>query len=207
MGKIIWNEHFRRYETGVDRGVLYPHSGPGVAWNGLQSIETGLNVSEPESVYLDGVKVSETTSMSQFEATLKAYTYPDEFSIYDGVEKVGNGVYVDGQRTRCRFHLSYRTLINGGPEYRIHLLYNLTATPAGFLFSTTSTSIEPTSMVWKLTGVPVSVAGRRPTCHVMLESSEIDSDDLSYIEGVLYGSDNLHPSILHPNDLLGSRIR
>ena len=43
MAKLVWDETGKRlYETGVDRGVLYPQvSGAypnGVAWNGLTGV-------------------------------------------------------------------------------------------------------------------------------------------------------------------------
>jgi hypothetical protein len=45
----------RRYETGVDRGVLFPPNGPAVPWNGLTAITETVS-REVKSYYVDGVK-------------------------------------------------------------------------------------------------------------------------------------------------------
>lgn len=39
MAELVWGGNGQRYfETGIDRGVLYPRVGPGVPWNGLTGI-------------------------------------------------------------------------------------------------------------------------------------------------------------------------
>lgn len=202
--KVTWGEHTRIYESGVDKVVLYPENAPGVPWNGVMSIETGLNVNSPDPIYIDGIKVGEVRADSPFEATLKAYTYPDEFLPYTGVDPQGNGVYLNQQYTNLKFGLCFRTLINGGEHYRLHLMYNLSATPSGTVYNTLSTTNDPATMVWKLIGTPVNVPGRRPTCHIYIESHEMHEKDLEHIEKALYGDGNLPSRQLSPVDLMGS---
>ena len=60
--KIVWDaEGERLFETGVDRGVLYPIDetgayGIGVPWNGLTSVSESPEGGEPNPIYADNQK-------------------------------------------------------------------------------------------------------------------------------------------------------
>src|SRR5689334_11158048 len=117
MSTLVWDGvGDRLYENGVTRGVLYKDDGVGVAWNGLISVEetSGDSVSP---IHFDGVKFNDLVTLGDFEAKLKAYTYPDEFLPYEGVLEEQAGFFISNQ-PKSRFGLSYRTLIGsdiGGP--------------------------------------------------------------------------------------------
>lgn len=199
---VLWGDPTtKKFEIGVDRGVLYLQDGGGVAWNGLISVEENSNTEDPTPVYHDGVRVNNVAKPREYSGVLTAYTYPDEFSLYDGYGTNGRGVYI-GEQTPRTFGLSYRTLLDDGKNYKIHLLYNLTATPSTFLNTTIGSDMTPTQFAWKLVGVPEEIPGFRPTAHVVLDTREIASYDLPIIEGILYGSDVREPRLLSAHDAM-----
>jgi len=191
MTKLVWDQVGERlYETGVDRGVLYLSDGSAVPWNGLTSVnETVDDATTP--VYFDGVKYQDVQSTGDFAATLTAFTYPDEFLEYEGVVDLGNGVFVDGQNSKS-FGLSYRTYIandvNGTDHgYKIHILYNLTATPNAVNYSTLTSADNPIPFSWTLTGIPEGADGFRPTAHVIFDSRYLSPTMFAGLEDLIYG--------------------
>ena len=61
MSKLIWDaEGNRKYQTGVDQGVLYPMTGAsygaGVAWDGLTSVQASPSGAESTPLYADNIK-------------------------------------------------------------------------------------------------------------------------------------------------------
>lgn len=201
---IKWEENEdHKYSSGVDRCVLYPHKGPGVAWNGVVSVEELINAESPEPIYLDGVKVYDLTPTRDYEGVIKAYSYPDEFLEYDGFEEQHAGVLFSNQPVKNTFGLCYRTLVNGGESYKLHLLYNLTATTSGGIYNTLAATPEATVFTWKLHGVPIRPYKMRPTAHLILESRKINSKDMEHVESILYGSNYSQPRQLTMNDLVG----
>ena len=137
--KIVWDKTGERfYETGVDRGVLYPQdeSGEfpaGVAWNGLVSLTESPSGAEPSPIYADNIKYLNLLSTEEFGATVEAYTYPDEFAACDGSLDIATGVSV-GQQPRKPFSMVYCTKIGNDTKntelgYKIHIIYNALAAP------------------------------------------------------------------------------
>ena len=60
MTALVWDaDGSRLYETGVDRGVLYPRDpstgayGTGVAWNGLTNVTESPSGAEETALYAD----------------------------------------------------------------------------------------------------------------------------------------------------------
>ena len=115
MTALVWDkigEHI--YETGVDRGVLYPQTNGkypnGVAWNGLTGVTESPSGADATDMYADNQKYLSLRAAETFGATIEAYTYPDEFAECDGSAALADGVKI-GQQTRKTFGFSYRTLI------------------------------------------------------------------------------------------------
>jgi hypothetical protein len=195
----------RAYETGLDRGVLYLSDGKVVPWNGLTSIVEKFD-KNVTSVYYDGTKISDLLSLGDFEASLKAITYPDEFINIDGYGFLRKGMYIGNQAPKT-FNLSYRTQkgndVEGNPAgYKIHILYNLTAIPSDRTYSTLSDSIEFVEFEWDITSIPQEIGGFRPTAHVIFDSNDLDPDLLVYIEGALYGTEETDPFLVSISDLI-----
>lgn len=205
MTRLSWSDPSdRTYETGLDRGVLYPKNGSAVAWNGLTSVdETGGEGSA--SYYVDGRPFLFLPKPKEFEATIKAYTYPDAFSAIMGEVEAADGMYLDSQQADS-FDLSYRTLIGSFTEgseagYKIHLIYNATVIPSSRSYATLSDSINPVEFSWDIQAVPVSVAGYRATAHITIDTRHMDADKLSEIEVLIYGNDTDEPSMPAPQTI------
>lgn len=189
----------RRFETGVDRGVLYLEDGSGVAWNGLTAVEERINDSS-EPYFQDGIKYLDAEVPGEFGATLKAFTYPDEFEQCCELRYYNYGIYVDDQPPR-RFHLSYRTRLGNDVDgtalgYQIHILYNLIAVPETVTFTTLTAQPVPTGFSWNLLTTPMAYEGFRSTSHIILDSTEIEPAILAELEGILYGTVASDPHIL-----------
>jgi hypothetical protein len=195
MSKLVWDEVEKRYfETGLDQGVLYLADGLGVSWNGLISVEESLEEKDV-TAYLDGVKLDRIEKKGEFKATLVAFTYPDEFAPYQGLENFNDsGMSLTGQKP-LYFNLSYRTLVGNDTlstdyGYQIHILYNLTASLQDHNYETYSSQPNALNFTWALTGTPSLVDGFTPTAHVIIDSRFLDETILLFIEDTLYGVDN-----------------
>ena len=105
--KLLWDQvGERRYETGVDQGVLYiPTNGvysAGYAWNGLTAVNESPSGAEATPVYADNMKYLNLTSAEDFGGTIEALTYPSQFEQCDGTATPQPGVSV-GQQERKPF--------------------------------------------------------------------------------------------------------
>ncbi len=197
MARLVWDQIGDRvYETGLDRGVLYFTDGGGVAWNGLSSVEE-QSTKKIESVYYDGVKFNDIVINGEYSATLRAYTYPEEFLQFEGIEEEQLGVYFTDQPGGL-FHISYRTKVgndvNGIDQgYKLHLLWNLTAIPSTKTYESLSMNVAPEEFEWSLTSVPEEIDNHRPTSHMILDSTRVDPLLLEDIESFLYGDEDTSP--------------
>lgn len=198
-GRIKWDQTGeKKYETGVDRGVLYPVSENGtyplgVAWNGLSSVTESPSGAEPTAVYADNQKYLNLFSAEEFGATVEAYMYPDEWEACDGSAEVAPGATI-GQQDRQGFGLSYRSLIGNDTKdtnygYKIHLIYGAKASPSERAHSTINESPEASAMSWEITTTPVNVPGYKPTATFVIDSTKTSADKLKAIEDILYGKD------------------
>lgn len=207
MTKLIWDQvGERRYETGIDRGVLYLREGGAVPWNGLTAITENRN-REVKSYYIDGIKYLDHPVPGSYSAKLSAFTYPDEFSPLIGDANFAPGVILHDQRFSM-FHLSYRTGIGNDLQglehgYRVHVLYNLIASPGDPTFDSLSDTVQPKPFEWNLTGTPGPMYGARPTNHVSFDSRELDPIKLTILEELLYGTELTDPNLPQLTYLLG----
>lgn len=193
MPKLVWDTvGSRYYEAGVDRGVLYVDSDPGVAWMGLISVEETPNGGEAQPYYIDGFKYQNTSSPEEFQATLTAFTYPDAFAACDGTAQPRAGLFLMHQR-RKSFGLAYRTLIGNDltPDaaYKIHMVYNALAAPSQRSNTTVGDSADTTNFSWALTTRPLAMDEYRPTAHIVVDTRYTDPEAVSTIEDILYGTD------------------
>lgn len=201
MSRIIWDATgSRKYETGIDRGVLYVDGQPGVPWNGLTSIaeSTGGSSGTSKTFYVDGEKYLNLDPREEYQATLTAYTYPDEFEPCNGDVSVRPGLIVTKQK-RTSFGLCYRTLVGSDQSnisgYKLHLIYNLIASPPSKTYKTVDNSTQLDDFSWTLTSLPPAMSGYRRTAHVVVDSTTMDPAMVSAIEDILYGND-LAPATL-----------
>lgn len=200
----------RKYETGVDRGVLYPVVNGafplGVAWNGLSSIEESPSGAEATAIYADNIKYLNLMSVEEFGATITAYTYPDEWAECDGSAEVADGVQI-GQQTRKMFGLSYRTLIGNDVKsndygYKIHIIYNCLASPSSKSFETVNDSPSAIEFSWEVKTTPIPLEGYKPTATIVIDSTKTTPEKMKAIEDVLYGTATSDPRLPLPDEVI-----
>ena len=202
----------RKFELGIDRGMLYVGTEVGVPWNGLLSVAETLSGGDASAFYLDGVKYLNQVNSEEFAATITAYTYPNEFEACEGSvqDEEGlipdSGVFIDKQ-AKVPFDLSYRTTIGNDLDglehgYKIHLVYNALAVPQGVTYSTRTQTVSPTNFAWAITTTPEKLDGRKPTAHLTIDSTKAGINFMKEIEKILYGSDNIAPRMIRPNELI-----
>lgn len=213
MAKLVWDDLAdRRFESGIDRGVLYHPDGYAVPWNGLMSVTENLSRTV-NSYYHDGMRIYVNPVRGSFEGTLKAFTFPLELDGLLGNEEHAGGVWVHDQIARP-FSLAYRTMDGdavGGQEahYKIHIVYNVLAVPSDYTHSSLDDSPSPDPFDFNLTSVPYRYAGSgvpaahyRPISHISIESRLMgDWAALPAIEAALWGDDTTDAHLLNPADL------
>lgn len=212
MVALKWDqEGERHYETGVDRGVLFP-MGPtgyevGVPWNGLTNISENPSGAEPTPLYADNIKYLNLISAEEFAATVEAYTYPDEFAECDGTAELVPGVYI-GQQDRKKFGLSYRTLVGNdslGTQYgeKIHLIYGCQAAPSSKAYATVNDSPDAVTFSWEVTTTAIEVGSEdfKPTATVVIDSRKVSAQAFAALKAVLYGSEAEEPRMPTPAEV------
>jgi hypothetical protein len=208
--KLVWDQTGERtYQTGVDRGVVYPQvSGAypaGAAWNGLINFTESPSGAEPTPLYANNRKYAEMMSTEEFGFSLEAYTYPDEFGECDGSKEMVPGVSVK-QQPRKPFGFSCRTLIGNDTEknaygYKIHLVYGALAAPSEKAHQTINDSPEAETMSWECTTTPVEIPGFDPAAHIEIDSTKVDAEQLAALEAILYGSESEEARLPLPDEL------
>lgn len=205
MSKIVWDKTGERlYETGCDRGVLYPIQASGtydkgVAWNGISSISESPSGAEASPIYADNIKYVNLMSNEEFGATIEAYMYPDEFAECDGSVEIVPGVFA-GQQSRKIFGLSYRTVLGNDTDlndhaYKLHLIYGCLAAPSEKGYSSINDSPEAITLSWEISTTPVEinalVNGKKlkPTATLVFDSTKFKAEFMTKLEEILYGKD------------------
>ena len=208
--KLVWDEVGKRfYETGVNKGVLYPQKDgaypKGVAWNGLTAVTESPSGAEASPLYADNIKYLNLVSAEEFGATVEAYTYPDEFAACNGEAELAAGVSI-GQQKRTPFGMAYQTKVGNDVDselgYKIHLIYGALAAPSEKAYATVNDSPEAITFSWELTTTPVAVEGFKPTACVVIDSTKVAADKLAALEAVLYGSEDAEARLPLPNEVL-----
>jgi len=214
MAVLTWDETGKKfYETGVDRGVLFPVNpatgaySKGVAWSGLTNVTETPSGAEQTDLYADNIKYLSLTSAETFEGKIEAYTYPDEWLQCDGsaiVDKV-----VIGQQERSSFGLAYRTIKGNDQQknnygYKLHLLYGLAASPSERSYGTINDSPEAITFSWSFKGTPVNVADHKPTCVVTLDSSVIGKNGMAAIEKLIWGDGANDAKLPTPDEVIAA---
>lgn len=229
MAKLVWDQIGEKlYETGVDRGVLYVMNasgayGDGVAWNGLTGVSENPSGADANPIYADNIKYLELRSAEEFGCTIEAYTYPDEFAVCDGSAYAVTGLKL-GQQRRTPFGFTYRTRLGNDTQfddygYKIHLVYNCTASPSSKSYQTVNDSPEAITFSWEVTAtkvpvvslgannVPVEVMDAnnkpyRPVATLEIDSTKVDATKLAALEAKLYGTDSADAELPTPGEVI-----
>lgn len=202
MARLAWHAPgSRRYELGVDRGVLYPYSTDvGVPWNGLVSVEVKHLGGEARPRFIDGVKYTDDRKLTQIEATISALYSPREFDECEGFKSIETGMKVANQPVTS-FGLTWRTRLGDELEgadlgYRLHLLYGATVSPAPRMYSTMTDSTDVEALSWNITTVPPNTGAYRRSAYFTIDSTEMSASRLTQIENTLYGTSSTTPQLL-----------
>jgi hypothetical protein len=212
MTALAWDQvGERRYETGVDRGVLYLPDASGAyieghAWNGLTTVTEKPTGADSHPQYADNIKYLNLIANEQFDCTIDAFTYPDEFGQCDGTAEPEPGISI-GQQSRKSFGLCYRTRIGNDLDgtdhgYKLHLVYGAFASPSDKAFATINDSPAAIAFSWNVTTTPVAVAGHKPTALLTIDSTKVTAAQLSALEDILYGTLTDDPRLPLPDEII-----
>lgn len=197
--RIKWDQTGERsFELGVSNAVLYPQASNGtyplgVAWNGITSVTESPEGAEPNDLWADDMKYASLRSAETFGATIEAYMYPDEFAVCDGSAEPEEGVYL-GQQSRTPFGLCYKTKVGSDTsgdnyDYKLHLIYNATASPSEKSYETINDSPDAITFSWEVDTTPINVTGHKAVSTITIDSRKVDDADLKALEDALYGTD------------------
>lgn len=215
MAKLVWDQNGERlYETGVKNVILYKWDstksayGEGVAWNGVTAVTESPSGADATSYYADDQKYLELRGAEDFGFTIEAYMYPDEWMECDGSASPVDGLTI-GQQTRVRFGLCYRTVIGNDTDgdnhgYKLHLIYNSTASPSEKAYQTINDSPEPNSMSWEASSTPVNVTGYKSTSVITIDSTKVNADKLAALEEILLGSESVAAKLPSPDEVIAT---
>lgn len=210
--KIVWDKTGERlFETGVEKGVLFPYAnsayGTGVAWNGLTGVTESPSGAEATALWADNIKYLNLMSTEEYGATIEAYMYPDEFKPCNGEAELSAGVSL-GQQKRSMFGLSYVTRLGNDVDgsdhgYKIHLIYGCLAAPSEKNYESINDSPEAMTLSWEISTTPVEVTtgNYKPTASITIDSTKVKADELKKLEDMLYGTDETDPKLPMPDEL------
>ena len=212
MAKLVWDQVGQKtYETGVQKGVLYPIQEEGgytvgVAWNGLTAVTESPSGAESSPIYADDIKYLSLMSAEEFGATIEAYTYPDEFGACDGSAEPKPGITI-GQQNRGVFGFCYRTTIGNDVKgadygYKLHLVYGALAAPSEKSYATINDSPEAITFSWEVTTTPVPVTDHKPTASLLIDSTKVTPTALAAIEALIYGTETIPAALPLPDEIL-----
>lgn len=213
MAMLEWDKLEERFfELGVDRGVFFPYDqatqthGEGVVWNGLINVTEKASGGEDNKQYADNIAYANIRSEAEFEASIEAFTYPDELAECDGSAQPEEGVYI-GQQLRKPFGFSYRTRIGNANDnldagYKIHLIWLATPEPSEKSRDTINDSPEAASFTWDLKAEKLPVVGLKPTAHMWVDTRKATPAQVTALETMLYGTETAESSMPLPDEVL-----
>lgn len=210
MSKLVWDQVTERlYETGVDRGVVYPQTNgaypKGEAWNGLTNVTLSPSGAEPTPLYANNHKYLNLMSVEELGGSIEAYMFPDSFAECNGFATIAEGVRI-GQQKRKAFGFCFRNLIGNDDEgttygYKLHLVYGALASPSEDANATVNDSPEAKTMSWEFSTTPVEAAGFEPTSHIEIDSTLVDAEKLAALEAILYGTEEKEAYLPLPDEV------
>jgi hypothetical protein len=198
MAILTWGASAdKKYESGVDRGVLYMKSAGtyplGVAWEGLISVTEKPGGAEVTDLWANNEKYAALVATETFEGTIEAYTFPDEFLEAMAMEEHGTdpGVII-GQQSRIEFGLCWRTRAGSDADgseanEKLHIVYGCLAKPSEVQHSTVNDSPEAVSFSWDFTTTPVAATGFASLSKITLDESVITGANYTALTDELWG--------------------
>lgn len=214
MAKMKWDQIGERlFETGTDRGVLFPQLptgeyGPGVPWSGLTKVTESPEGGEETPLYADNIKYLSLYSIENLKGTIEAFTYPDEFAECDGSKEVTAGVRFN-QQQRKSFAFAYRTKIGNDVDgtnhgYKLHIIYGVRVSPSERANETINETPAAMPLSWAFSSTPVEVegiTGVEVTAVVEVNSLSAPAGKMAALEELLYGGDSEESKLPTPTEV------
>lgn len=207
----------RRFETGVDRGVLFKQNSTGgytagVPWNGLTAVTFSPSGAESNKQYADNIPYLNLVSAEEVGGTIEAFNSPVEFDECDGSVTVAPGVNV-GQQRRIPFGFSWRTrvgndVVGDALGHKIHLLWNALAGVSEKAYATVNESPEAMTLSWEVSTTPVTLATShegvllRPTSYLSFDSTQVTPELWADLEDLIYGTADTQSRLPHPDEVI-----
>ena len=202
MARLQWDlDGTRQFESGISNVVLFPMTGSvygtGIAWSGVTGIDESPSGADATDLYADDIKYATLRSAEKFDFTISAYHYPDEWGACDGSAEAATGVYL-GQQSRKAFGLVYKTKIGDDTSpgmdagYKLHIIYNSTASPSGRSYATINENPDAITLSWSASSTPTQVGNgtQYKACStIVIDSTKTTTAKLTALEDKLFGSD------------------
>lgn len=209
--KLVWDQvGEKKFETGVDHGILFRMQNGGyangVAWSGLTAVNETPSGAEPTKIYADNIVYGVVMSPEEDAFTIESFTYPPEFSPCIGEVELATGVVIK-QQDHEHFGFAYRTLIGNDEEgtshgYKLHLVYDCLSGSPEDSNSTVNDSPEQKTYSFSVTTVPVAVKDHKPTACITIDSTLVKEAVLTAIENKLYGTENTESTLPSPAEIM-----
>lgn len=223
MAKLTWDQSGERYfEAGIKNVALYVAPAKtespvansdylaGVNWNGVTKVGESPDGADANDLWADDIKYASFRSAEEFNGSIEAYQYPEEFAVCNGERKVAKMLIA--QQARRAFGLAYKTTVGNDVEgfelgYKLHLVYNATCSPSSRDHETINDSPDAETMSWDFETTPVNVGTLdgteyKPTSHIVLDSRDFTTEGdraiLKTIEDALYGTNSTDPYLPKP---------
>ena len=214
MTALVWNvAALKEFESGLDKGVLYVNSAGtyplGVAWEGLMSVTEKPSGAEVTDLWANNAKYAQLLAVETFDASIEAYTYPDEFLACLGMVSHPDDVgMIIAQQPRETFGIAYRTWLGNEASgqtnsYKLHIVYGLVAQPSEVARSTINDSPEASTFSWELKSTPVAATGYAPVSKITIDASTMLAGDLAALEDELFGDAGGDANLPLPDALFG----
>ena len=213
MPKLEWDKTSEKtYELGSKNMALYVLGAngvyeTGVAWNGITSVSFNNTGGDENALWADDMKYGSIRSVEECGGSIEAFTCPREFYPCDGKVEIAPGVSI-GQQNRTPFGFAVKTTIGNdtaGLEYgyKLHIVYNATASPSERSYSTINDSPDAQSLSWDYTCTSIPVANHKPIAHLEIDSTEADATKLAALETILFGGngENDNPRLPLPAEI------
>lgn len=199
MTRLDWDGYPSVWAAGLDRGVLYFADGESVVWNGLIGVKENTTPSAGRPLYFDGICYNLEQELVDYSADIEAYVYP--YMLEDHILALCDARTLIGEVPVTKpFGFTYRTKTSNG--YKLHLVYNVTATIDTMVYNTLFDGVNPTTFNFKFNTIPEKVDTARPTSYFVIHSPEAGISRMYEIEKILYGSENSRPYFPPVEDLV-----
>lgn len=200
MVRLDWDNAFRAYEAGIDRGVLY-FGEEAITWEGLVSVTEEAPVSDLTPLYFEGLIANFSQQLEDYSATIEAFVYPyildDVILALTDTRTLVSTVKDDDMP----FGFTYRTTGNDG-SYKIHIIYNVISVVEIITRATIDDSLDLEPFVFKFYTTPIDVPGCRPTAHFVLDTAVASPSVVFRVEEILYGTPIFNPRLPAISELI-----